>query len=161
MTVDSMAERENDLLHVELIKRKTLTPQEASILDAFACHNASTAVARIDSNFPTLADVKSVENYLWDVWEVMIAIVRSPDVTNEVHEYFVGVLQGLSRVAKGEVLVWTVSISSLEIISLKTDCIPQGERRVWADLPLFYSCMNAWFNSTSLNPTQQNPSNVA
>jgi hypothetical protein len=48
------------------------------------------------------------------VWEIMLDIARSPDVTSEIHEGLVGILERLRQCAKGELNVWGVSINQID-----------------------------------------------
>ncbi|KAK6452848.1 hypothetical protein FP744_10009099 [Trichoderma asperellum] len=124
-----MEDRESALFGLELITRKTLSPQEVDILKLFACENADEAAFQIDSFCPPLAEQKEASSYLWTVWEVMVDIVRSPDATSEIHKHLVSILQGLVLIAKGELVVWN------------------AKRQVWGDLPLFPQCMDAYLDS--------------
>ncbi|PTB42738.1 hypothetical protein M441DRAFT_394292 [Trichoderma asperellum CBS 433.97] len=58
------------------------------------------------------AEQKEASSYLWTVWEVMVDVVRSPHATSEIHKHLVSILQGLVLIAKGELVVWNVSIDS-------------------------------------------------
>lgn len=107
-----MEDRESAIFGLELISKKTLSPQEVDILKLFACENADEAAFQIDSFCPPLAEQKEASSYLWTVWEVMVDIVRSPDATSEIHKHLVSILQGLVLIAKGELVVWNGSIDS-------------------------------------------------
>ncbi|OTA66132.1 hypothetical protein K449DRAFT_431607 [Hypoxylon sp. EC38] len=123
-----MAEHKNILFNLTLIKKRTLSPQKSDILNAFACEDTENAAFQIDYYCPPLTEKEEAENYLWMVWDLLIDIISSPDVTSEIHEHFVSILQNLQQIGKGDLLVWT------------------GERRVWRDMPLFPQCMEVSFN---------------
>ncbi|OTA92448.1 hypothetical protein M434DRAFT_324875 [Hypoxylon sp. CO27-5] len=118
-----MAEHKNPLFNLQLIRKRTLSPQKSDILNAFACEDAENAASQIDYYCPPLTEKDEAENYLWMVWDLLIDIISSPDVTYEIQEHFISILQNLQQIGKGDLRVWT------------------GERRVWRDLPLFPQCM--------------------
>lgn len=107
-----MEGRERALFGLELIAKKDLSPQEVDILKLFVCENADEAAFQIDYFCPPLAEEDKASDYLWAVWEIMVDVVRSPDATSEIHEHLVSILQSLVLIAKGELMVWTVSIDS-------------------------------------------------
>ncbi|KAK9783983.1 hypothetical protein SCAR479_00542 [Seiridium cardinale] len=121
-----MPELEGSLFQLGSIRGKSLTPRKIDILNALASESANEAVRRIDGRCPSLTDTEDAADYLWAVWQVIVDVVTSPDVTSEIYEHLVSIIQGLTQVAKGELLVWT------------------GVRRVWTDLPLFPQCMETY-----------------
>lgn len=109
---------ENSLFNLKLIKRRDLGEQETKIINAFACgvqpateESAAEAVRQLDSYCPPLEQYDEVGDYLWMVWEILMDIVQSPDVTGEVHDQLIVILGSLWQCAKGEVDVYGVSIS--------------------------------------------------
>ncbi|KAK9414564.1 hypothetical protein SUNI508_11137 [Seiridium unicorne] len=121
-----MPELEGSLFPLESIRGKSLTPRKIDILNALASESANEAVRRIDGCCPPLTETEDAADYLWAVWQIIVNVVTSPDATSEIYEHLVSVLQGLTQVAKGELLVWT------------------GIWRVWTDLPLFPQCMETY-----------------
>lgn len=53
-----MEGRESAIFGLELITKKTLSPQEVDILKLFACENADEAAFQIDSFCPPLCGAK-------------------------------------------------------------------------------------------------------
>ncbi|KAK6065697.1 hypothetical protein SCUP234_12458 [Seiridium cupressi] len=121
-----MPELEGSIFQLESIRGKSLTPRKTDILNALACESANEAARRIDGHCPPLTETEDAADYLWDVWQVIVDIAMSPDATTEIYDHLVTILQGLTQVAKGELLVWT------------------GIKRVWADLPLWPQCMETY-----------------
>ncbi|KAI8630914.1 hypothetical protein F5Y19DRAFT_474035 [Xylariaceae sp. FL1651] len=125
-----MAGHASPLYHLELIREKTRSSQESDILVAFACHDVGKAVSRLGQCCPPLTEKEEAQDYLWMVWSVLTDIVKSPDVTSDMHEYFVYILQSLKQIEKGELPVYT-----------------GHQRRVWRDLPLLLECAEASSNN--------------
>jgi Protein of unknown function (DUF3632) len=84
------------------------------------------------------------------VWEIILDVATSPDVTSEIHEGLVGIPERLQQFAKGELNVWGVSIHQIDFDSHSTNLNIQAKRRVWKDLPLLPMCMEAYFNGMFL-----------
>jgi hypothetical protein len=107
-----MADNESSLFHLGLIRRRNLSEQETNILNAFAWgmqpatpETAAEAVRQLNDSCPPLAQEEEANNYLWQVWDIMMDIARSPDVTSEVHKRLVAILECLRQCAKGELMV--------------------------------------------------------
>jgi hypothetical protein len=112
-----MAEIENSLFELELIKQRNLSEQETNILNAFASgiqpatpETANEAARQLDNCCPLLEQEKETNDYLWMVWEIMLDIARSPDVKSEVHDRLVSIVESLRQCANGDLNVWGVSI---------------------------------------------------
>ncbi|KAI0836995.1 hypothetical protein F5Y06DRAFT_98480 [Hypoxylon sp. FL0890] len=131
-----MTKYKTALFNLEVIKKKTLSPRQSDILNAFACEDTANAACQIDFYCPALTEVEEAEDYLWTLWIFMIDIASSPDVTSEIHEHFVSILQDLAQIGKGDLLVWN------------------AERRVWRDLPLFPQCMDVSLDDP-MNETEE------
>lgn len=110
-------ENKNSLFHLELVRKRTLSAQETSILNAFdrgmqfdVLERAAEAARQLNNYCPPLDQEKEANAYLWMVWEIMLDIARSPDVKCEVHICLVKILEMLRQSAKGDLNVWGVSI---------------------------------------------------
>jgi hypothetical protein len=117
----TMAENESSLIHLELIRQRNLSGQKTNILNTFTCEIQPTttktvmeATHQLDSSCPPLGQEKETNDYLWMVWEIMLDIARSPNVTSEVHKRLVSILESLRQSAKGDLNVWGVSIHQID-----------------------------------------------
>ncbi|EHL01948.1 hypothetical protein M7I_1896 [Glarea lozoyensis 74030] len=67
---------------------------------------AAEAAHQFDILCPPLEQVHEANHYLYTLWNVMITIARSPDVTSDIHVQLVGILQILRQTSKGELDVY-------------------------------------------------------
>lgn len=67
--------------------------------------DATEVVRKIDELCPSMDDNKQVLDFNWSIWDTMISIARSPDVTSETQERLVQVVLELEKVDKGTILV--------------------------------------------------------
>jgi len=109
------------LFQLELIRQRDPSELDTNILNAFTCgmepatdDAAAEAARRLDESCPPLEQVKEARDYLWRVWDVMLDIARSPDVTRQVHKRLISVLESLRQIAKGDLIVYSVSTGSLD-----------------------------------------------
>ncbi|RFU28620.1 hypothetical protein B7463_g7724, partial [Scytalidium lignicola] len=109
-----MAENASSLFYLELIRQRDLSEQETNILNVFAhgmypatLKTAEEAAYWLDCSCPPLEQGKEteVEGYFWMIWEIMLDITRSPDVSSEVHQRLIVVLRSLKQCAKGDLNV--------------------------------------------------------
>ena len=108
---------ESFLLDLELIRQNVLTEQETIILNVFArgiqpatVEAAAEAAHQLDVLCPPLEQECEAANvYLWNVWDIMITIARSPEVKSEVHVWLMSILDILRQCAKGNLDVYGVS----------------------------------------------------
>ncbi|KAK6829502.1 hypothetical protein PG987_010086 [Apiospora arundinis] len=77
------------------------------------------AAAHFDEMLPPIEDKADVDEYLWNLWEVMVSIAESPSVPDEIQGYLVNILEFLQQYAKGD------------------PGGPNSRQRVWQDLPHF------------------------
>ncbi|KAI1077797.1 hypothetical protein F5B20DRAFT_550415 [Whalleya microplaca] len=133
-----MADNESSLSHLVLLRRRQISEQGTNILNAFARgmqpatpETTAEAARQLDDCCPPLERKEEVHNYLWTVWEIMLDTARSPDVSDEIQERLVSILESLRLYAKGDLDVWG------------------SKCRVWRDLPLLPMCMESYFNDPS------------
>ncbi|KAI5458795.1 hypothetical protein BGZ63DRAFT_52314 [Mariannaea sp. PMI_226] len=127
-TMDKTLARDaNSLFDLELIRDRSLTDQDVAILNAFShamrpatLETAAEAAYQLDFFCPPLEEKKEAEDYLWQVWVLMLDIAQSPGVTSEIQGRLISVAENVRRVAKGE--LWG--------------------KRVWGDSPLLGDCID-------------------
>ena len=56
--------------------------------------------SQLDNFCPPLEQEKEAKKYLWMLWDIMLNIATSPDVTSEIQNDLVEILQSLRRIAK-------------------------------------------------------------
>lgn len=110
-----MAAFDNPLLRLKLVKERAakngFSEMEVAILHTFSLADPNEVAYEIDYYCPLLdEDIVKVEDYIWVVWDIMICITSSPDVTYEIQAHFIAVLRCLSGIAKGEFVPYTVRI---------------------------------------------------
>ncbi|KAK4032947.1 hypothetical protein C8A01DRAFT_50382 [Parachaetomium inaequale] len=125
------------LMQLELVKKRDLTAQGVSILQALA-HGlqpatpeaAAEAAHQLDRLCPPLEDSDQASDYLWGLWEIIMAIAGSPDVESEVHERLVEILRQLKQHARGELGF------SLDPTSTGAE-FTQVSAQIWRNISLF------------------------
>jgi hypothetical protein len=105
----TMAKNKPNLFNLELIRQKKLLIKQTTIIATFshgmrpATPEAVTEVAsQLDNFCPPLEQEKEAKKYLWMSWDIMVNIAMSPDVTSELQNDLVEILQSLRQIAKGE-----------------------------------------------------------
>ena len=116
-----MARNETSLFNFDLMRERELSEEETNVLHAFdsAVHPATPETAAeaalwLDYFCPPLDQEKDAHQYLWTVWDIMLSIAQSPDVTSQVHDCLLGVVENLRQCAKGELNVWGVRIHQFD-----------------------------------------------
>lgn len=79
---------------------------------------AAEAALWLDYFCPPLDQEKDAHQYLWTVWYIMLSIAQSPDVTSQVHDCLLRVVENLRHCAKGELNVWGVKYPSVRFSPL-------------------------------------------
>jgi hypothetical protein len=97
-----MAELDNPLFKLELIKKRTLSELDIAILTTINRETPDEVAYELDYYCPPLTESDDVLNYLWAIWDVMFTIASSPDVTSEVHQHLMAMLQCLAKIDRGE-----------------------------------------------------------
>lgn len=148
-----MAGSQVDLTQLELIREADLSEQEVYVLYALSWamqsptwEAAEGSAYLLDELCPPLEQEEEATDYLWLVWALICKIAESPDVSFEVHKQLVKVLQSVAQCAKGNLRVWGVSIietTPIELLVININL--QSSTRMWRDLPLLASCMDAHF----------------
>jgi hypothetical protein len=118
----TMAENKPNLFNLEMVRQKKLSVNETTITATFShgmrptIPEAVTQVARQLGNFcPPLEQEKEAKKYLWMQWDIMLSIATSPDVTSEIQNDLVEILQSLRQIAKGKLAIWVpVSIHQID-----------------------------------------------
>ncbi|KAJ3533319.1 hypothetical protein NM208_g8040 [Fusarium decemcellulare] len=117
----------NSLLDLELIRRRSLSEQETDILNAFnhAIHPATSETSKeaaqwLDESCPPLAQEEEASDYLWNVWDIMLEVARSPGVTSEIHVRLISVAEDIRLCAKGEFNVWGEPATCVERLAIPT-----------------------------------------
>jgi hypothetical protein len=113
---DTKASNSTSLFQLELIRQRDPSELDTTILNAFTRgmepatdEAAAEAASQLDESCPPLERVKEVRNYLRRVWDVMLDIARSPDVTSQIHKRLISILESLRQIAKGDLIVYSVS----------------------------------------------------
>jgi hypothetical protein len=112
-----MADHPSTLHELQLIKQRDLSEQATDVLNALALvvqpgasQGAVEAARQLDSSCPPLAQAKDAGDYIWVVWDIILAAAGSPDVEDEVQWRLLHVMKELRLCAKGELdLGWGVS----------------------------------------------------
>ncbi|EPE27923.1 hypothetical protein GLAREA_04714 [Glarea lozoyensis ATCC 20868] len=131
---------DSSLFDLESIRDGEYSEEEWTVLKIFA-HGiqpampgvAAEAAHQFDILCPPLEQVHEANHYLYTLWNVMITIARSPDVTSDIHVQLVGILQILRQTSKGELDVYG------------------AKRRVWRDSPQLSYAMDAFFSDPMQN----------
>jgi len=118
----TIAENKHNLFNLELIRQKELPIKETTIIATFshgmlpATPEAVTEVAsQLDHFCPPLEQEKEAKKYLWMLWDIKLNIATSPDVTSEIQNALVEILQSLQQIAKWELAIWVpISIHQID-----------------------------------------------
>lgn len=107
---------EERLLNLELIDSIDDMPERGMhVIKIFSrglrnTPEASFEVACLLDYFcPPVDETEEIGDYLWLVWDIMMDIVTSPDVTTEIQKSFVKILLALKQHAKGDTKIDGVS----------------------------------------------------
>lgn len=118
----SMADGRSRLLGLEAIQQRDLSEGQVNLIHIFgdgigqsSPESIAEVVRQVDELCPALTEEKDARNYLWMLFDMVIAIARSPDSQSDLHEYLLAVLDSLRQRAKGELGVWSVSIYSANL----------------------------------------------
>lgn len=127
MHTDTMAGNESSLSQLELIRERDLSDGETNVLAAFDCamhparpETAAEVAQWLDYFCPPLEQEEEAQDYIWTIWETMLNVARSPDVTSEIHERLVSIVEHLRQCAKGEMDVYGVGIDQSNFQRLST-----------------------------------------
>jgi hypothetical protein len=115
-----MERNEMTLFELEALRRRnlrcSLSDKETGILKTLACgiypatpEAAYKAASQLDILCPPLIKDNEAQNYLWSVWDMMLEVAHSPDVTPEIQDRLVSIVQILAQRAKGNLNVHGVS----------------------------------------------------
>lgn len=77
----------------------------ANALTPATQETAAEAARQIDGLCPSIDENEQVLEFLWSLWDIMLSIARSPDVTSEIQERLVEIVSELERLDKGTVIV--------------------------------------------------------
>ncbi|KAF9873945.1 hypothetical protein CkaCkLH20_08679 [Colletotrichum karsti] len=134
------SQTESGLFNLEQIKsRPKFSEQDVFILNtlSYGVYSPSREAAEevayyLDGFCPPLEEQEAANNWLWNIWDILLDVARSPDTTAEIQERLISILQALQRCAKGETKVYG------------------SEARVWKDLPYLFECLDPCFNDATL-----------
>jgi hypothetical protein len=115
-----MEKIEMTIFELEALRRRnqrcSLSDKETSILKILASgiypatpEAASKAASQLDILCPPLIKENEAQNYLWTSWDMMLEVAHSPDVTHEIQDRLVSIVQTLEQRAKGNLNVHGVS----------------------------------------------------
>ncbi|EPE34941.1 hypothetical protein GLAREA_10636 [Glarea lozoyensis ATCC 20868] len=106
---------ESSLFDLELIKDMLKQPynlaQRLPMIRLFDQGVKSEAAAveaaqQLDAWCPPVDQTEEANDFLWNLWEVMLDIARSPEVTTEVHIGLIRILENLRPFARGMLSVY-------------------------------------------------------
>ena len=105
-----MAPNRTNLFDLEAIRERRLSDLENNILNAFAygmqsaTQNLAIETAHyLDVFCPPVDQEKELHEYLWKIWELIFDIAQSPDVTAEIQQRLVSVVETVRECSKGEI----------------------------------------------------------
>lgn len=117
--LDNMAANNSDLFQLQQIRERELSEYETSIVGIWASamapatrESAAEAARQIDERCPSLEDTEQTAEFVWRLWDIMLDIASSPDVTSHIQERLVSVVLELKQIDKGTVVLDLVRQSS-------------------------------------------------
>lgn len=104
-----MTSNSSHLFQLDLIREREISGREADIVNlwslAIASESAAEAAGLIDRHCPPSEDTDQITEFVWMLWDIMLDIVSSPDVTSDIQESVVSVLFELVKIDRGKVLL--------------------------------------------------------
>ncbi|KAJ4392947.1 hypothetical protein N0V93_002151 [Gnomoniopsis smithogilvyi] len=124
---------DSQLFQLQDIRKRELSEEETSIVNIWA--NATAAATQesaaevahqIDRMCPSIDDVEKARDFTWMLWDIMLSVAASPDVTSEIQQSIVSVVLELQKIDRGAIFIEGF-----------------GEQRMWKDMPAFGVALEA------------------
>lgn len=112
-----MTANNSQLFQLEAIRKRELSDDANAIVNIWSSAMAPSAresiieaARQIDKRCPPIEDTEKTAEYVWMLWDIMLDIASSPDVTIQIQERLVSVVSELQTIDRGTV--------SLDLVSL-------------------------------------------
>lgn len=103
-----MTANSSDLFQLELIRERAMLEYEADMINMWSHaitlatqEAAAEAASLIDQSCPPSEDTEQAKEFVWLLWDIMLDISSSPDVTSDIQDCLVSVLFELKKIDRG------------------------------------------------------------